>query len=675
MTLRLQDISVPRRLVLISLAFSVPLMVLLFLMVRGINDNIAFAKAELRGNDYQRPLMDLLLNLPLHQIAARAQDKPALAAATARVDQAFGKLEAAQAKHGELLGFTPAELAKRKRDHVQLANVMRRWSELKRSAGTAPADGDRHAHLVADVRTLITHAGDLSNLILDPDLDSYYLMDATLLALPQLQDRLAVTMLLGSEVLVRGSITPRERVEFAVAVAMLTEADLGRTLASLETALNEDANFYGVSPTLATALKPKATEIRAATGEFIALVKKLATEEKPAVEAAAFQAAGHRARETAQSTWTAASAELDALLQRRIDYFATRRTTQIGVTGAVLLGSIFLVVAIGQSITRPLRRIMGALTSNSEHLGEAVGRWSISSRELAAGASEQAESLEETSASLEEMAIMTKRTASNAQSAKELGKTTRHAAEAGASEMSSMSDAMVQIKAASDNIAKIIKSIDEIAFQTNLLALNAAVEAARAGDAGMGFAVVADEVRNLAKRCAVSAKETAAKIEDSIQKTERGAQICSRVNTSLQDIVAKARKMDQLIAEIAIATSEQNTGIAQINTAATHMDSVTQNAAATASSIASSAEHLNGQASELSEAVRDLNRIVEGRDSSQASELNPHRPLAYGGNGADGLKKETPSGRNLTGRLRRLRTGPVDRGRIGLDSPRSGPRR
>lgn len=673
MTLRLQDISVPRRLVLISLAFTVPLMVLLFLMVRGINDNIAFAKAELRGNDYQRPLMDLLLNLPLHQIAARAQDKPTLAAATARVDQAFGKLEAAQEKHGELLGFTPTELAKRKRDHVQLAKVMRRWSELKGSVGAAPADGDRHAHLVADVRTLITHAGDLSNLILDPDLDSYYLMDVTLLALPQLQDRLAATMLLGSEVLLRGSITPREQIQFAVAVAMLTEADLGRTLASLETALNEDANFYGMSPTLAPALKPKATEIRAAVGEFIALVKKLAAEEKPAVEAAAFLAAGHRARETVQSTWTAASAELDVLLQGRIDNFATRRTTQIGVTGAVLLGSILLVVAIGRSITRPLRRIMGALTSNSEQLGEAVGRWSISSRELAAGASEQAESLEETSASLEEMAIMTKQTASNAQSAKELGKTTRHAAEAGATEMSSMSDAMVQIKAASDNIAKIIRSIDEIAFQTSLLALNAAVEAARAGEAGTGFAVVADEVRNLAQRCALSAKETAAKIEDSIQKTERGAQICSRVNTSLQYIVTKAREMDQLIAEIATATSEQNTGIAQINTAVTQIDSVTQNAAATASSIASSSEDLNGQAFELSEAVLDLNRIVEGRDSSPASEPNSHLPLAYGGKGADGLKKETPSGRNLTGRLRRIRTGPVDRARIGMDCSRTEP--
>jgi methyl-accepting chemotaxis protein len=650
-------------------------MVLLFLMVRGINDNIAFAKAELRGNDYQRPLMDLLLNLPLHQIAARAQDKSALAAATARVDQAFSKLEAAQVKHGEFLGFTPAELAKRKRDHVQLANVMRRWSEIKGSAWAATADGDRHAQLVADVRTLITHAGDLSNLILDPDLDSYYLMDVTLLALPQLQDRLAATMLLGSEVLVRGSITPQERVQFAVAVAMLTEADLGRTLASLETALNEDANFYGMSPTLATTLKPKATKLGAAAGEFIALVKKLAAEENPAVEAAAFLAAGHRARETVQSTWTAASAELDVLLQSRIDYFAARRTTQIGVTGAVLLGSILLVVAIGRSITRPLRRIMGALTSNSEQLGEAVGRWSISSHELAAGASEQAESLEETSASLEEMAIMTKHTASNAQSAKELGKTTRHAAEAGATEMSSMSDAMVEIKAASDNIAKIIRSIDEIAFQTSLLALNAAVEAARAGEAGTGFAVVADEVRNLAQRCAVSAKETAAKIEDSIQKTERGAQICFRVNTSLQDIVTKAREMDQLIAEIAIATSEQNTGIAQINTAVTQMDSVTQNAAATASSIASSAEQLNGQASELSEAVLDLNRIVEGRDSSPVSELNPHRSLAYVGKGATGLKKETPGGRNLTGQLRRIRTGPVDRIRIGMDGSRTGPRR
>ena len=188
-----------------------------------------------------------------------------------------------------------------------------------------------------------------------------------------------------------------------------------------------------------------------------------------------------------------------------------------------------LLVVASHSHVRVINRIIGTCASWSRlstmaptKLSAAAGQVSSASQSLAEGASEQAASLEETSSSLEEMSSMTKRNAENAQKANELAKQARAAADTGVGDMQAMNAAMDAIKASSDDIAKIIKTIDEIAFQTNILALNAAVEAARAGEAGMGFAVVADEVRNLAQRSAQAAKETAAKIEGAVSKTAQG---------------------------------------------------------------------------------------------------------------------------------------------------------
>jgi methyl-accepting chemotaxis protein len=253
----------------------------------------------------------------------------------------------------------------------------------------------------------------------------------------------------------------------------------------------------------------------------------------------------------------------------------------------VLLGlvtGVVFAVGFGWVLVRSLRRQLSHfaenLGGNSQEVAAAASQVAIASQSLAEGASEQAASLEETSSSLEELASMTKRNADNSQQAHDLSKQTRAAADKGAADMLEMNTAMAAIKASSDDIAKIIKTIDEIAFQTNILALNAAVEAARAGEAGMGFAVVADEVRNLAQRSAQAAKETAAKIEGAIRTTAQGVTLSGKVAQALNDIVTKARQVDELAAEVAGASREQTQGITQINVAVGQMDKVIQSNAA-----------------------------------------------------------------------------------------------
>jgi methyl-accepting chemotaxis protein len=294
------------------------------------------------------------------------------------------------------------------------------------------------------------------------------------------------------------------------------------------------------------------------------------------------------------------------------------QSTVIWVGLAAIVLGVGLALIVARSITGVLQQIANSLNSGSEQTAAAAGQVSSSAQALSEGASEQAASLEETSASLEEITSMTKSNASSAAKAKELSSETRVAADTGASDMDQMKSAMDAIKLSSGEIAKIVKTIDEIAFQTNILALNAAVEAARAGEAGMGFAVVADGVRALAQRSAQAAKETAAKIEDSVSKSEHGVRISGKVAGSLQQIVERARKVDTLVAEIANASNEQSQGISQVALAITEMDKVTQSNAATAEESAAAAEELNAQSAELGRIVTDLGALVGAINRSSA---------------------------------------------------------
>lgn len=308
---------------------------------------------------------------------------------------------------------------------------------------------------------------------------------------------------------------------------------------------------------------------------------------------------------------------------------ATMRTMALG-GGAVLIIVLACFYFFNKrAIVRPLVATIHDLEIASQRTSVTAGEISSTSQALAEGASEQAASLEQTSASLEEMASMTKRNAEHSGKTNELVRQTRAAAEKGAADMEDMQSAMKAIKSSSDDIAKIIKTIDEIAFQTNILALNAAVEAARAGEAGLGFAVVAEEVRGLAQRSAQAAKETASRIQGAIEKTDQGAAISAKVASALADIVTRAREVDTLAAEVATASREQTEGISQVNIAVTEMDKVTQRNAASSEESASAAQELDAQAKSLKASVADLFKLVNGhyRDS-ETEDLDPNPPGA-----------------------------------------------
>jgi len=284
------------------------------------------------------------------------------------------------------------------------------------------------------------------------------------------------------------------------------------------------------------------------------------------------------------------------------------------VTIAVLLVGIAAGILFSLLIVRNIMKVMGSISST---LGDGAGQVSSAasqvasaSQTLASGSSQQASSLEETSSSLDELNSMTKANADNSTQARDAVVEARRCAEDGVKRMDAMVKAMNDINTASQDVTKILKTIDEIAFQTNILALNAAVEAARAGEAGAGFAVVADEVRSLAQRAAVAAHETAGRIEDSVGKSRQGAKISAAVTDSFSDIQKQILKLDLLATEIANASAEQSHGIEQVTAAIMQMEGVTQTNAASAEETASASEQLNAQAKSMADAVYELQRTV-----------------------------------------------------------------
>jgi methyl-accepting chemotaxis protein len=368
--------KISTRLWVILLTYSVcAASIVVFLISKGANQDIAFTSTERLGVAYQRPLEELLQLVPQHldlADAALSGDESAkmeISANESKIDAVFDELSTDQSTLGDALKFTPEGLAARQRDSALPASVHKEWEDIKSAwpGEKADASDKQHLALIADVRTMIVHAGDMSNLILDPVLDSYYLCDATLGALPQTQDRLAAAMREGRRILQDKKITQQERSDMAVFAAMLKQDDQDRVTGDVDTSVNEDK---GLSPSLKATVPPLTAEYVQANTAFTAMVQQIADSDKPGIDPADFVKAGRAALDASFNWWTPAANELDTLLQMRVERATQLRTMSYAMTalGLILIG--FFVILVMRSINRPLAEVM--------HVAESIARGDLS---------------------------------------------------------------------------------------------------------------------------------------------------------------------------------------------------------------------------------------------------------------------------------------------------------
>ena len=288
------------------------------------------------------------------------------------------------------------------------------------------------------------------------------------------------------------------------------------------------------------------------------------------------------------------------------------------ISGAVLVIVGLIGFFFSRSIAKPLNLVSSNLNSSSLQIASAAGQLSNTSQDIANGASEQASSIEETTASMEELGAMVRQNVENSKQMNILATKSSQSSETGSNKMEDLLTSMEELNSSSNQINKIIKVIDGIAFQTNILALNAAVEAARAGEAGLGFAVVADEVKNLANKSADAALETSVLIEDSIKKIGHGLEISRGMSTIFQEILTQGQKVTEMSKEVETASTQQDVGIGQINEVVVQLDKVVQSNASAAEESASSAEELSAQSENLRSVVQNLVKTITGKTDVQS---------------------------------------------------------
>jgi methyl-accepting chemotaxis protein len=636
------------KLAAIALTFTIPLAVTTYFLLEEKSIKIDFARNELRGDEYLRPLSRLLQDVASHEAVSRRRLAGTASAddvvrADARIGADFAELEKVDGRLGRSLKTSGAELEKRGRGSGLPANLARRWESLQRGSTDPGANAAGHAELIAGIRTLIAQVGDTSQLILDPDLDTYYTMDALLLKEPDVIDRINRLRSRVDEVLARGTPSLEERVELAGAAALLA-LDAEGLRSDLETAFNEVPN-YSRNNDLKPTVAPLVSRAVGAVNALVDLANGgIVRAPTPTVVSGAFAGAAENALSANSELWDALLGQQDRMLDIRRQGDADRRTMEL----AAVLAAVALSVAMTGVVARRISRDIGAVAtaagalaagdltqrahvragdeigtlgdafnamaasleglitrvrSASAEVSSAAFELSSSSEELAATTTEQSAAVTEVSATTEELSRASGSIAETVDEVAAQAEETRHNLERAEADILASSERTLALAERVNEIGAILTLINEISDQTNLLALNAAIEAARAGESGRGFAVVAEEVRRLAERSKTSAGGIATIIEGvhgetnaTVMAMETGAKQMQRGLTLLETVTEAS-------AQVRLTTQQQRSATGQVVETMEQLSDASRQVSATTQQIAASAAALAALASSLEAAA------------------------------------------------------------------------
>lgn len=587
----MKKIPLQIKLLLNIIVFAVPIIVLTVFMYRSETVNIDFTKKEELGTRLQRPYEEVLWHIDL----ARQQKS------TANLETKMTELKKIYAEVGPLLLFDDHNLAARKRENASFEYLSKQieaknWNDA-----------------ISSVKTSIAHLGDISNLILDPDLDSYYVMDITLLALPQMQDRIQ-TILHNSDQFFTSETSQATRIQAALYASQLEESDLNRVLADAQTAINEDKNFYGTSESLQKNLPATVEALAVPTRKMIDSLRALSRGE--AVSKDQYFTDANQALEQSFKTWHSSVNEMDVLLESRLKTLEAGRQSSLTYSSIALLFSILISVIIGLSIHKSIKTILASvlkLKESSESSGSISSHLNEITTSVFSRINHQAAAVEQTAAAIEEINSMLNLSADNSKEASEMARRANDSADSGQKQIKSVLNSMNDITKGSKKIVETISVIDDIAFQTNLLALNASVEAARAGEQGKGFAVVADAVRALAQKSATSAKEINELLKSNVELVNSSQQRADEAVSILDDIVSSIKNVSTLSNEIANAAQEQSVGLAQIARTMSDFEKETSDNQKNMTEVSEAAGSILEQSSLLKSIIVSLETEVRGQ--------------------------------------------------------------
>jgi methyl-accepting chemotaxis protein len=629
------------KLMAVNASYILPCGVLMYFLILEKNNQIDFGQTERAGVEYQIPLQTLLTHVSEQKImtreflsgnkdiAGKLEDKKA------QITRDFMTLTDVDGPHAQKLQFTTDSLAGKKKDKIGALSLNTEWTSIsgQQDALTPALADERFDGLIGNINGGISYLGDSSNLILDPDLDSYYMMDATVIALPQAQTQ-AKDIVSYLQTLKAGEeLSEKEKIKLNVLATQL-QSMLDHVSASVQTSLSSDRSVNGPLPSMQKEIPAAINDYVRATDALIAATLAAASEPLTKEKLDGFVTTGGKAIAANFAFLSKASEQLDALLVVRVEAIKKARLVALGLALLAWLPTVLLAGVTVRRLNLSFTDSVSTLESEAAMASKSSANLSSASQTVSSGSTEQAAAIQETGASMSEMASMVSRSSTQAVTSQELSHKIKEQTEEGCRVMERMVHSMEAIQEANgqlQNISSIISYISEktniindIVGKTQLLSFNASIEAARAGQHGRGFAVVAEEVGNLAQTSGSAAKEIRALIEDSRQQVEHILKSTLERVSEGKSVTEQAQKIFEVIAKdisrissqiegISEAAREQQFGIEQIAKAMTQMDSTTQANNRAAYSAASLSDQLMNQSQKLTTIASTLAELVSGK--------------------------------------------------------------